>query len=297
LDESIDQRIGALAKRQRGWVRRDQLLRLGASRSWIQRRVERNLLVPYHHGLYAVGHLPLMPIDYAAGAVLACGPCAALSHLSAARLWDWRKHWVKPHQVMAPTNHAHPGVEFHRCRRLTQRDIRTHYGIRVTSPARTVLDCAPILGSAEFRRLLSEAQVSKHLRRSGLAEVLARFPRHPGASLVVAMLDAAGPTRSEFEEVFRAFCQRFGLPAPRFNEPVARYELDAYFPEHRLSVELDGWHFHRTRAAFEHDRNKDADLLLLGIATVRITWERLRQRPEAEASRLEAILAGRRRAG
>ncbi len=296
VDEQIDKRIAVLAEKQRGWVTRDQLLRLGANRSWIHRRVEKNLLVPHHNGVYAVGHLPLMPMDYAAGAVLACGPDAALSHLSAAMLWGWRRPWSTPYHITAPSSHVRDGVVCHRCKALTQREIRTHYGIRVTSPAWTVLDCAPILRFAEFRRLLSEAQVSKHLRRSGLAEALARFPRHPGASIVVAVLDAAGPTRSEFEEAFRAFCLRFGLPTPRFNEPVAGYELDAYFPQHRLAVELDGWDFHRTRAAFEHDRNKDADLLLLGIATIRITWERLRHRPRVEASRLEAILAGRSRA-
>ena len=285
-----------MAKKQRGWVTRDQLLRLGVNRSWIHRRVAKNLLVPYHKGVYAVGHLPLMPMDYAGGAVLACGPDAALSHVSAAELWGWRMPWSVPYHVTAPSSHVRDGIVCHRCKVLTRRDVRTHYGIRLTSPARTVLDCQPVLGDAEFSRLLSEAQVSKHLRRSGLTEALARFPRHPGGSVVAALLDASGPTRSEFEVGFRAFCRRFGLPEAVFNETVAGYELDAYFPEYRLSVELDGWDFHRTRAAFERDRNKDADLLRLGIATVRITWERLMHRPEAEASRLEAIMMSRQRA-
>jgi hypothetical protein len=94
VDEQIDKRIAVLAKKQRGWVRRDQLLRLGAKRSWIYRRVEKNLLIPHYNGVYAVGHLPLMPMDFASGAVLACGPEAALSHLSAATLWGLEETMV-----------------------------------------------------------------------------------------------------------------------------------------------------------------------------------------------------------
>jgi hypothetical protein len=296
VDEQIDRRIAVLAKKQRGWVRREQLLRLGAKRSWIYRRVEKNLLIPHYNGVYAVGHLPLMPMDFAAGAVLACGPEAALSHLSAATLWGWGKPWSMPYHVTAASSHVRDGVICHRCKVLARRDIRTHYAIRVTSPARTVLDCAPTLSATECRSLLSEAQISRHLRRSALADVLVRFHRHPGASVLAALLDASGPTRSEFEERFGGFCQVFGFPAPLFNLRVAGYEVDAYFPEYRLAVELDGWGFHRTRAAFEHDRNKDADLLRVGIATVRITWERLIQRPRAEADRLETIMLGRKRA-
>jgi hypothetical protein len=161
-------------------------------------------------------------MDYAAGAVLTCGPHAALSHLSAAMLWGWRTPWSAPYHVTAPSSHVRNGVICHRCKVLTRRDVRTHFGIRVTSPARTALDCAPILRVTEFRALACEAQVSKHLRRSALVEVLERVHRHPGASVLAAVLADSGPTRSEFEEAVRAFCSRFGLPTPRFNVPVAR---------------------------------------------------------------------------
>lgn len=73
-------------------------------------------------------------------------------------------------------------------------------------------------------------------------------------------------------------------------------EVDAYFPGERLIVELDGWSTHKSRAAFESDRDRDAHMLSDGIATVRITRDRLRNTPAKEAARLEAILRARRAA-
>jgi len=40
-------------------------------------------------------------------------------------------------------------------------------------------------------------------------------------------------------------------------------------------VEIDGFRFHSTRRAFEHDRRKDATLRAAGIATMRVTWRQM----------------------
>ncbi len=46
-------------------------------------RVREGRLFPVHRAVYAVGRPPRLPLERAAGAVLACGPGAALSHLGA----------------------------------------------------------------------------------------------------------------------------------------------------------------------------------------------------------------------
>ncbi len=69
--------------------------------------------------------------------------------------------------------------------------------------------------------------------------------------------------------------------------------MDVLFPEHRVIVEVDGWDTHRTRAAFENDRNRDADMLAAGVVTVRVTRRRMRAAPEREAARLRTILDAR----
>ena len=63
-----------------------------------------------------------------------------------------------------------------------------------------------------------------------------------------------------------------------------------------MIVELDGWGFHRSRHSFESDRERDAEMLARGLATVRITWDRLVLQPEREADRLHGILQARRAA-
>ena len=63
--------------------------------------------------------------------------------------------------------------------------------------------------------------------------------------------------------------------------------------DERVIVELDGWDFHNDRRTFEADRSRDADTLVAGFVTIRITWERLHEHPCREAARLRRILASR----
>ena len=73
--------------------------------------------------------------------------------------------------------------------------------------------------------------------------------------------------------------------------PMIGYVVDALFVAERVIVELDSKEFHMDPIAFEADRERDAEMLLHGFVTVRVTWERIEQRPRREAERLHAILA------
>lgn len=77
---------------------------------------------------------------------------------------------------------------------------------------------------------------------------------------------------------------------------MAGREVDAWYPEERVIVEIDSWEFHSDRDTFERDRDKDAAALALGIGTIRLTKQRMRERPEAEAERVREILRARRAA-
>jgi very-short-patch-repair endonuclease len=55
-------------------------------------------------------------------------------------------------------------------------------------------------------------------------------------------------------------------------------------------VELDGWQFHKDRHALENDRERDAENLRHGTATIRMTEPRLTVDPDREARRLQEIL-------
>jgi very-short-patch-repair endonuclease len=71
-------------------------------------------------------------------------------------------------------------------------------------------------------------------------------------------------------------------------------EVDAVWLEERLIVELDGWAFHNNRQSFETDRDRDVDMLVVRFETVRLTWDRMHERPEREAARLRVIVDQRR---
>jgi hypothetical protein len=288
-----DHAIGLLAARQHGNVTRAQLLPLGLSEKGIRARLRAGRLYRVHRGVYAVGRPPVTPLERAAAAVLACGEHAALAHTSALTLWGLRKDWDAPLHVAVTQGDPRPNrITVHRCRTLAHRDLTLQRGIRVTSPARTLLDCAPALSDRRLARAVNDARIARLVRPAQLSELLSRNANHPGAKrLAPYARSAQGPTRSEFEDRFAAVCARYGLPAPAFNVVVGGYEVDAYFAQAQLIVELDSWEFHQDRAAFERDRERDADHLAAGLRTARITWERLVTSPAKEAQRLAAILS------
>ena len=291
----IDEQLAQIAARQNGNVTIAQLHALGLNNVAINYRVKIGRLYRVYRGVYSVGRPPTTPLEKAAAAVLACGERAALSHRSAMTLWGFWKRWDEPFRVSVAGDRRPNGIQTHRVTGLLQRDIRVEHGIRVTSPARTLLDNAPEIPPRSLRRVVNDGRRSGLITLDALADVVRRFPLHPGAPLLREHLqNPTGPTRSEFEDAFVPFCEKFGLPVPKMNTTVAGYEVDAYFEQERLIVELDGWDFHNDRAAFESDRDRDATMLALGIVTVRITWERLKGEPEKEAERLRRIIEMRR---
>jgi very-short-patch-repair endonuclease len=75
------------------------------------------------------------------------------------------------------------------------------------------------------------------------------------------------------------------------NVTVCGLEVDAFWPEAKLVVELDGYGFHGHRQAFERDRERDAVLQLAGHRVIRITWRRLEREPRALAQQLRTLTA------
>jgi hypothetical protein len=214
-----------------------------------------------------------------------------LSHASAASLWGFNKYWDLPFEVTVATSHRRrPGIVIHRSRTLTRRDLDRQLGIRVTSPARTILDNAPRLTDKRLARVVNDGRRGPHLHLDDLADVLNRNPNHPGSKRLrpFAETDRA-PTNSPLEDDFVEFAKRHCLPAPVTNTYILGYEIDVVYPRERVIVEVDGYQFHSDRDSFEHDRERDVVMLAAGFITVRITDDRMTHQPEREARRLNAI--------
>lgn len=291
LPQAIDRLIANLAATQRGHVTRLQLLALGLTEDAIKYRLRTGRLHRVFPGVYAVGHRRTAPMDLAMAAALACGEGAVLSHRSAASLWGFVDDWKKPFEVTVARDRRPKGIRIHRSQ-LARRDRTKAYCIPVTSPGRTVLDCAPDIPSSRLPRFVNDARLSKWMTQNELTNAIERHPRHPGAELVREVL-GGGLTRSDLEDKFVAFIERSDLPMPELNVPMLGRVVDAFYREQGVIIEVDSWRFHRDRQTFEGDRDKDAGATAEGLITVRITDERMEHAAESEAVRLERILRER----
>jgi hypothetical protein len=92
-------------------------------------------------------------------AVLACGPCAFLSHESAGALYRIRdaEGAAIDISLLAQSARRRPGVDVHRRTRLGPRDVCRHLNIPVTSPVRTLVDLATLLEPDALEAAVNEA--------------------------------------------------------------------------------------------------------------------------------------------
>jgi very-short-patch-repair endonuclease len=289
--DPLDRRISGLATRQHGVITRTQLAVRGLSGTAIDKRVLAGRLHRLHRGVYAVGHPRLTRHGAFMAAVLACGKGAVLSHGSAALLWGlpWQAH--AGIDVTVPGRGARKSrrsLIVHRAR-LTAREATTKDGIPVTSPSRTLIDLADYGRKRALERALDEAAFLR-LDVSGLR------PRHGrrGCGLLAEVLSEHTPgatlTRSQLEESFLSLCRLRGLRPPEVNRRVQGYEVDFLWRAEHLIVETDGHAAHGTRAAFERDRLKDAELTAAGWRVVRVTHRRLASQSQAVAAQLLRLL-------
>jgi very-short-patch-repair endonuclease len=289
--------MAALAARQHGVVSGSQLLEMGFGRGAIRNDVADGRLHRVHAGVYAVGHAAVGGQGRLIAAVLACGPAAVLSHRSAGGIWELRQGSQTAVDVTVPgrTRHRRPGITLHRVRALHPDDHTTRQGIPTTTVARTLLDLAEVLNPRQLERTLEQAERQRLLDITAIEQLMSRSPGRHGLKplktlLLNAAVDLAPETRSTLERAFLDLCKAHHLPRPQINVAFAGYEVDALWPDHRLVVELDGRAFHSTRAAFERDRVRDADLQLAGYRVIRVTYRRFTTDSAGVARTLRALM-------
>jgi very-short-patch-repair endonuclease len=168
----------------------------------------------------------------------------------------------------------------------------------VTSPERTVIDLAEVVSQRLVERMIDEADRLRLCSARDLAEAVARHPGRAGARTVGCILArhdvGSTVTRSELEELFLTLCRAQGLPTPEVNARLEEHTVDFLWRAERLIVETDGWESHRTRSAYERDRERDALLALRGYLVVRFTYRQVVAEPKVVATRLHSLLRARR---
>ena len=124
------------------------------------------------------------------------------------------------------------------------------------------------------------------------APIQARSGRKGTPSLNALKHHRAGTTdtHNTLEEILLSICDEYGLPRPLVNHPIGRYIDDFAWPDHNLVAETDGYETHGTREAFEHDRQRDRDMLIDGIRTTRITYRKATEQRSALGDELTKLL-------
>jgi very-short-patch-repair endonuclease len=293
--------VAVLAGLQHGVVARWQLLQLGLSSDLIQGRITAGYLHRLYRGVYAFGHRRLTTKGRWMAAVLACGPDAVLSHRAAVALWELRPAAPAgaPIDVTVPgrTKRGQKGIRVHNVRALHDDDRTLLDGIPVTGVHRTLLDFAEQARLQQLRLALEAADRRELFDLRQLQQIQARSPGRRGLkplNAIVGVLRGSAPwTRSELERAFLALIREAALPEPQANVVVEGFDVDFWWPEQRLVVEVDSYGFHTDRRRFVSDRLRDTKLQLANCRVLRVTQPRIEPDPRELLSDLAQALAAR----
>lgn len=146
----------------------------------------------------------------------------------------------------------------------------------VTTPLRTVLDCARVLPFDEALAVADSALRSGTVTRDDLDGLDVRGAGAAAVRRVLAHAD--GRAANPFESVLRALCIEAGLTV----EPQALVDLgtgavrpDLVCHVLRLVLEADSWTFHASRKAHRRDCARYNLLVIRGWSVLRFTWEQV----------------------
>lgn len=236
--------------------------------------------------------------------MLTCGAGAVVSHRSAAALLGLIDRAPVVVDVVAAGKRGAgiDGIKAHLVPLPTGAELGSVAGIPCTSPARTFVDLAGLVGERTLRGAFEVAAFKRLLDLDAIEAVLSRSRRRGGPTLravVAAWRATARPTqpnlRSPFEAKLLPLLATTDLPSPLINAPVdtpgGRLEVDLLWPDHRFVVELDSRRHHGNDLAFDRDRWRDRELLRAGYSTLRVPWRHAEDEPEAVLDAIRVRLA------
>jgi len=172
-------------------------------------------------------------------------------------------------------------------RRLGAEQVVDRAGLRFTVPAVSALELALQIGpeavdTALFRRIsLSDlrqaAQSMKNV--AGVADI--RRWLH----------DSRDTPWSPAERALHELLRQAGLTGWVGNKRVGRWRPDVCFVHRRVIIEVDGWEHHRSREAFELDRQRHSDLVAEGWHVLRFSAQQIHQQPRWVIATIRRTLA------
>lgn len=217
-------------------------------------------------------------------AVRACGPGAALSHRSAAALWEFGKEHEDyiDVSVTRPSEARIRGIRCHRRPALPLSTITRRQNIPLTQPVQTFLDLATVTGPKGLERAINEADKRDVIDPEALRRALDAHAGYPGVRSLRRILDRHTFRLSddELERLFRPLAREAGLPTPLTKVIVNEFEVDFYWPDLGLIVETDGWRYHRTPATQTRDALRFQTHTAAGLTPIRFSHWQVKYEPD-----------------
>jgi very-short-patch-repair endonuclease len=160
------------------------------------------------------------------------------------------------------------------------------------SAAKTTVDLAGTLPYPALARAVHEAEIRRSTTPHEIEEALTRHPNAKGAKRLRAILwGDAEVTLSRLERRFVRLLRTDRLDLPLTNRPAGGRYVDCRWPEHKLTVELDSYTYHRSRHAWEEDRKRERQARARGDDFRRFTWGDVFERPAATMREMRIALA------
>jgi hypothetical protein len=256
MDHEADVRVGVIAARQHGLISAQQASTAGLSRTQIQHRVRTGRWERMARGIYRIAGAPPSRPQPAMAAVLS-RPDGAISFLNAAELFGLSVVGPPVPWLTVPTSSSARAAvaRVHRSDLPTDQ-IDVVQGIRVTTAARTLVDCSALLGQHRLGKLVDEAM---HRRLTSPQRVEAILDAARDRSLVARhevlrdLIDVWRPSirpGSPAEARLLRVLGEWGFPPPE--RQVRIYDadgtiiarLDGGWPDRRIGFEYDSpeWH-------------------------------------------------------
>jgi very-short-patch-repair endonuclease len=183
------------------------------------------------------------------------------------------------------------GVKAQRSRRLDPADVTVFRAIPVTTVPRTLVELRAELPVDALARACHEAGVRHGVTPKAVEAVLERRPNSPGARKLRRIIHGeVRVTLSKLEGRFLEHMRAERFPFPITNRPAGGRRVDCRWPEHRLTVELDGYQFHNSRYSWEQDRRREREARARGDDFRRYTNHDVFEDPRLMLAELRSFL-------
>ena len=217
----------------------EELQAAGVTPDEIKVRRRNKRLIPAFRGVYFVGHPDPAKFAWEWAALKAGDPDGKLFYRTAAVLWEFLPAQVDPtiHVALTAKRANRTRLKFHQVD-LPRAEWRTIHGdLRITTPARTLLDNAD---HPNLEQMVADAIRRRLTTRDELERLVERHKGERNVAKLRKVLDR-GPlwAASEFERRFINLLRKAELPLPESNLLMGRTKPDLVWREQRVLVELD----------------------------------------------------------